>query len=518
MKSIFARLPKKALFAVATLATIAGASLAVHAWSPDRPTFTVAHPAPYVTFNSITDNADYGDERMFFDAKNDENKNPGGYADNVQVNDGDTMLLRVYVHNNAADNLNDDPRTDGKGGFVGIARDTQVRIWLPSVTDSAMRANAYISSPDANPAEVSDTVDFSAAGKFGLEYVPGSAMAYTNAVPSGMQVSDSIVTTGAPIGYDQLNGIVPGCFQYTSFVTIKVKVTKPSIDVQKTVRKAVLDTATGKYVGTGDFVENLAVSKGDVVQYQIAVVNNGPGTMNDVVVGDNLPPYVSYMDNTTTMKDSNNPTGDGAPLTSNNITKGGIDQLGEFPANSGAKFRFMAKVADSFSEGCGTLTLKNVGIAKSEQAGSTVSDTAVVTVDSGKTCTTPTYACSAVNATLSGRTVTVKVNTTVNGATVKQYSYNFGDGTAALVTDKNPATHTYDKDGTYKIAVSVVFTVDGVDKSVSSDSCTTSITVSSTTPPVLPNTGAGNTIGLFAAVSAAGAVAHQIFVRRRALR
>src|SRR5690606_39187613 len=146
-----------------------------------------------------------------------------------------------------------------------------------------------------------------------------------------------------------------------------------------------------KYVGTGDFAEEVTVNKGETVQYQIAVTNTGSGSMNDVIVGDNLPPYVSYINNTTTMKDSNFPNGDGAPIKSNNITKGGIDELGEFPAGSQAKFRFFAKVANAFGEGCGMLTLNNVGIAGSEQAGNSVNDTAIVKVDSGKPCKGPQY-------------------------------------------------------------------------------------------------------------------------------
>src|SRR5690606_23803562 len=213
-----------------------------------------------------------------FDAKNATNQNQGGFSDSNVVVEGQELLLRVYVHNNAADNLNTVPDPEHEGGFVGVARDAKVRIHLPTATDYALRANAYISASNAAPVEVNDTADFGSNVKFGLKYVPGSAMIYTNAVPAGMQMSDSIVTTGAPLGYDQLNGKVPGCFEYTSIVTIKVKVVKPALEVQKTVRKAVWDAQAKKYVATDAFSEEVSVKKGDVVQYQIAVTNTGSGS------------------------------------------------------------------------------------------------------------------------------------------------------------------------------------------------------------------------------------------------
>src|ERR1700682_1722309 len=107
MKRVFQRLPKKLLASLVVAGAIIGVSVAAHAWFPNRPTFTVANPAPYVTFNSITDNPNYGDERTFFDTKNSTDTSSGGFVNNAKVQDGETLLLRTYVHNNAASNLND---------------------------------------------------------------------------------------------------------------------------------------------------------------------------------------------------------------------------------------------------------------------------------------------------------------------------------------------------------------------------------------------------------------------------
>lgn len=51
------------IVSVAAIAVvIAGSALA---WGLARKLFTMAHPADHPTFNSITDNPDYGDERGF---------------------------------------------------------------------------------------------------------------------------------------------------------------------------------------------------------------------------------------------------------------------------------------------------------------------------------------------------------------------------------------------------------------------------------------------------------------------
>ena len=74
------------------------------AWGPTRTTFTVAHPADYVTFNSITDNPVDGDERNFVRAVDASNVTSAGFKDDIAVADGKEYLVRMVVHNNAADN------------------------------------------------------------------------------------------------------------------------------------------------------------------------------------------------------------------------------------------------------------------------------------------------------------------------------------------------------------------------------------------------------------------------------
>lgn len=177
--------------------------------SPSRPTFTWAVPASYITFNSITDNPYVGDERTFLDAKD---LATGVYHDSNAVTDNEELMLAVYFHNNAAANLN------------LVAHNTKVRFALPSGAGTSQQVIGFISADNANPGTVSDTTDFTSSQPFTLEYETGSARLRTNAL-NDVALNDSIVTgSGAQIGYNAINGDIPGCSEYSGWVTIKVRV------------------------------------------------------------------------------------------------------------------------------------------------------------------------------------------------------------------------------------------------------------------------------------------------------
>jgi uncharacterized repeat protein (TIGR01451 family) len=298
MKRLFSRLSRKAVVSTALVVGIIGAALSAVAWYPERPTYTMAQPADHVTFNSITDNPREGDERAFFELKDAANTASDGFAHQMNVKDGQEVLLRIYVHNNAADNLNG-TNLDGKG----VAHDTKVRVWLPSVTDTVLRANAYVSAKEATPQVVSDTVDMVApttANKFSISYVPGSAVAYNNfAGTAGLKLSDSIVTDGALIGMSKADGIVPGCFKYANVVTLKVKVKmqNPGFTMSKKVA----------IPGSGVWNETVNATPGATVAYQLEFKNTGNTTLKNVVVRDQLPANVAIVPGSVKLFNGSNP-------------------------------------------------------------------------------------------------------------------------------------------------------------------------------------------------------------------
>ena len=239
--SIRKRLGLTTVLALVSLG-IAGIVYAAVTFGPSRPTFTWANPATYITFNSITDNPVWGDERQLLKVR-DVNADPSAYATQAQVSDNQEVVLAVYFHNNAASNLN------------LIAHNTTVKFALPSDTASTLTPTAYITASNANPNQVFATADLNSSQPFTVTYEPGTAKLYTNYV-SGVAVSDSVVTTGALIGTNGTDGNVPGCSQFSGYVTIRARVhVTPPVTPPATPKPVVVTTSKAKALpntGPGD--------------------------------------------------------------------------------------------------------------------------------------------------------------------------------------------------------------------------------------------------------------------------
>jgi uncharacterized repeat protein (TIGR01451 family) len=506
MKKLFSRLPKKLLGVALVVVAVSGLTAGVKAWYPNRPTFTMQNPAPYVTFNSITDNPDYGDERTFFDGKDAANTASGGFAGKVNVKDGEEVLLRVYVHNDASSNLNG---ADFTG--EGVAHGAKVRIALPTATAGALRANAYINATNAKPGEVADSLDFGGATPFSVSYVPGSAVMYTNAVPTGFKLSDSIVTSGAAIGYKGANGTIPGCLEYSGIVTIKVKVNVPTFKMEKRVALP----------GDKAWGDSVNAKAGQTVKYEISFTNTGKTTLNDVVVRDQLPKDVKIVPGSTKIYNANYSNGVSAG-TDAVVSNGGIS-IGSYTAGSNAYVDFEATMPSADKLVCGINKLTN--IAEVSTNGQALTDTADVVVN--KECQPeqpqPQYSCTAFEVTKGeNRTVTVsKFTTSQKNATFKSVVIDWGEnGVQPLSTNKAVGqTHQYAAEGTYTVTATAHFSTAKDNDVTSTNNCVATVTFSSTTPPetpkVLPSTGAGSVIGLFAVTAAAASAAYYFVVSRR---
>ena len=217
-----------AFVAIVAAAIIVPATL--YAWGPDRPTYTIEQPADHVTFNSITNNPNIGDERNFVGIR--EATAPNVWHDDMQVERGKEYVVRMYVHNNAATNLNK------------VAENTTARITLPTTTGTSVQVVGSVSASNASPQMVYDHATFKGSENFNIAYIPGT-LKYENNVfgANGTALPESIFTSaGALLGYDKLDGKIPGCFEYAGYVSFKVKpqfaATPPSdFTVQKQVRK-----------------------------------------------------------------------------------------------------------------------------------------------------------------------------------------------------------------------------------------------------------------------------------------
>ena len=340
MKHLFRAIknaPKRyGALAVMLAAVIVPATL--FAWGPNRTTYTVANPAKEVTFNSITDNPNYGDERNFVTVKD---PATGNFVNEVTVEPGKEYEVRVLVHNNAHQDL----------GLV--AQNTTLRTAVSTATGTRNAITGYVSADNAKPTQVHDDVFFKSAKNFNLAYVSGSARVYNNGYAAGGQgkaFSESMLTQqGAKLGYAaEADGKIPGCFQYINYVYFKVK---PQFEKSA-------DFAVQKKVSANDqnnFKDTITAKAGDIVDYRIEYKNTGEVRHDNVMVRDKLPANVSYVPGTTKLFNAQNPNG---KVLTDGVTVNGVN-IGSHNPNANSFVAFKAKVADADKIPCGTSKLTN---------------------------------------------------------------------------------------------------------------------------------------------------------------
>jgi uncharacterized repeat protein (TIGR01451 family)/LPXTG-motif cell wall-anchored protein len=360
---------------IAAVAAIAGASayMAFAKWGPNRPTYTMASPADHITFNSIVDNnKEIGNELYFVSASPYTGSASSNYwSDNTQVENGKEYVVRMYVHNNAAGNLN------------LVAEKVRAYVDLPTTTGTSIEVSGKIFADNADPKTVYDSTTFTSKNgeKFNLAYVKGTAK-YYNTKDGKLRTfnldtdNNALFTsTGVLLGYDQMDGKIPGCNQYSGYLTFHVKAQfaeQPNLEISKEV----------KILGTDTWSEKVTAKSGDTVRYRIHVKNTGNTALKNVVVRDILPTGLTYVKGSTTI--INTAHKEGVTLSDGIVTDKGIN-LGDYAAGAGAWLYFNATVDKAVSEKCNASTLRNIAQTSAGTSTGTKEDTADVYVE-GKTC------------------------------------------------------------------------------------------------------------------------------------
>jgi len=358
----------KTILSVAAAAIVGGATLVpanVLAWGDSaggRTVYTIEQInegalGDTITFNSIT-NGKIGDERNFVGAKL---SGTTSVKDNeISVEDGKTYTVRLYVHNNSP------------FGVDKTAENVTVNFALPTTVGKSHTVVGYINASNAMPNRYWDEVKFVSDDNFYLEYVDGSAR-YTNAKLGTVALPNEVITSGAKIGYEGLDGKIPGCFAYDGEVTIEVTVHKAaSAKLSKTVRLK----------GTKEWKESVDAKIGDEVEYQIEYKNLTSETVSNVMIRDILPKNMEYVKDSTYLYNANYQSG--VQVVENTVTTTGIN-IGSYTMNGNAYVRFTAKVINK-TLACGDNQLVNWAnvTVNSEVAGK---DDASVMVN--RVCETP---------------------------------------------------------------------------------------------------------------------------------
>lgn len=465
-----------AVAAIAAAAVVIPATL--FAWGPaTRVTFTMAHPADYVTFNSITDNQTFGDERNFVQVRNATDNTQ--FGENTTLTPGKEYEVRAYYHNNASTSLN-----DAAHNYAGIATGAFMRTEIPATVagGAQARVTSFVGATNAKHLDAAgnnlgNQVWDEAFGTnstnstIALNYIAGSARIQSNGAVNGKTVSDTLFTTGAPIGYSALDGKLPGCLQYSGYVTYRFKVNQPNFTISKQVRA---ESAT-------TYGETVSSKAGDTVVFRIEYKNTGTTQQDGVVIRDILPAGLEYVAGSTYVATSAS-NGQYVNDTNDTVTKQGLN-IGSYTTNGNAFVKFSAKVAAADKLPCGTTTLTNTAAA--DTVNGSKSDTASVMVD--KTCVppTPVYRCDSLTVDKISQTeFKFTVEKTVENATYVKTVFvikNAAGNTVATVNDTDGVyNYTQTNPGTYTVTATIVVTVNGTEKTATSAACAKSFTVEAT--------------------------------------
>lgn len=445
----FKRFPKRtsALVAVVAAAVIVPATL--FAWGPDRATYTMENPADHVVFNSITNNPNYGDEREFMTVK--DLTTGGSLTNTAKMVPGHEYQFQIYIHNNAATELN----ASGKG----IAKDVTVRAALPKTVSGTASADAFVKASNAQPPEVWDSASLTSDSAVNLQFVNGSAMLHTNSQQTALP--DSVITTGTKVGDSDLSGNWKGCLQYAGAVTFKVKVAgNPKFEFEKVVSKH----------GANKWSKNYTAQPGEVVDYLLEYKNTGTAAQDNVVVKDTLPAGMTYVAGSTILGNQFYPNGTKA---NDGITTTGLT-IGNYAPGANAWVIFSARTPtnDKLPK-CGNNLLHNV--AKVETDSGSKEDYADVTVP--KECQQECkYSCDMLRVDkLTDTTFKFTTTTTEQNATFKKVTYIIRNEQGVEVERKESTAKTLDYTqttvGKFTVEAVVTFSVNGQDKTATHANC-----------------------------------------------
>lgn len=166
----------------------------------------------FITFNRISDGKT-GHEFNFVAARdNNKGKFHAWHANEIFVEDKKTYTVRMYIHNLCCIEDNN------------VAKDVRAWFSLPTETGTQLLVNGIFQSSNATPSEYWDSVVFIGDHEFYLEYVDGSAV-LQNAIYDQLSLpNELILSKGALLGYDTMDGNIPGGYPYDCVVTIQVTV------------------------------------------------------------------------------------------------------------------------------------------------------------------------------------------------------------------------------------------------------------------------------------------------------
>jgi hypothetical protein len=172
----------------------------------------------FPAFNIFHDVPSVGNEADFIRVKLDGEAN-SQLRNSVDINckTGDRFDVWFYLHNGAKPSLNDN------GDGPGVAKDVVAGVTLPNGEASSFSVRGNVSASNAQA--ISDTATINCGTKtFKLKYVDNSAQAFLDLPNKVVPLPAAFANGGTPIGTNELNGEVWGCWEQRIWMGLKVEV------------------------------------------------------------------------------------------------------------------------------------------------------------------------------------------------------------------------------------------------------------------------------------------------------
>lgn len=273
-----------------------------------------------IVFNSIAD-GEFGDERNFVGAALVGDQESVWYGNQIEVKDGETYVICIYLHN------------DNPDGLKAIAEDARASFFMPYTVGKLNTIIGYIDSSNAEPSRYMDAVTLQSSEDVYLTYIAGSAR-YCNNGMGDIPLSDDIIMHGVPVGYDRFDGKVPGGYGYDGIVTIQVNA-RTSVTTKLSTQ--------ARLKGTSQWSEAVYANNGDEIEFQIEYENMTAESAKNVMIRDILPDNMEYIKGSTVLY--NYTYQNGLKVDQDTLTTTGIN-IGNYGARGNAYVRFSAKVVN----------------------------------------------------------------------------------------------------------------------------------------------------------------------------
>ena len=297
-------------------------------WGPVRKGYYFNDCPDHAVFNSVIDNPIYGDERHFLSI-NDYSQTPCDHL--LSVHPGNTYTAKIYYCNDAIPDSNIFLGT-------GIALKTKVSVKLPPklVANKVEILQATISTTTG---EHKDTWDQYAlyCSEDAVITLVGRIIHYNNGKLNCSGIGTQLFTEGAYIGFNKMNGVVPGGLIYSGSIEFTFRVSP--------IRKVTFERTVS--VDRKFFSDHVSVHPGDILTFRIKMVNNHFDDVIDVTFRDELPQGLELISGSTVLYAVK---GEGRKL-SDHIVSNGIN-TGVFGTGVTGIIQYEAKVREDISASC----------------------------------------------------------------------------------------------------------------------------------------------------------------------